>query len=104
MPRSYSQRLVLGVQQADQRHPGTRLAMACIRAGLPAVHVAKVLGVSRVTVFNWFKGKTIRSKDILPTIEAFTTLVEHDLKTGVLPASNIATAKKYLAGVAGYEI
>lgn len=104
MPRTYSQPFVLGVQQGDQRHPGTRLALACIRGNLPAVHVAKVLGVSRVTLFSWFRGKTIRSKDIVPTIEALTTLIEHDLKMGVLPVNNSSTAKKYLAGVAGYDV
>lgn len=104
MPRNYSQRFVLGVQQGDQRHPGTRLAMACIRANIPAVHVAKVLGVSRVTVFNWFRGKSIGIKEKSATVDSLATLVENDLKLGILPAANATVARKYLSGLVGFEL
>jgi len=104
MPRTYSQRFVLGVQQGDRSHPGTRLAMACIRANIPAIHISKVLGVSRVTVFSWFRGKTIGLKEKSATVDSLASLIENDLKLGVLPAANTTVAKKYLSALVGFEL
>lgn len=58
MPIGYSRRFVEEVAQADADKLGVRLGVECILADVPVAHIAKKLGVSRVTVYSWFRGKT----------------------------------------------
>lgn len=80
-----------------------RLAKICVKANLPTSYVAKALNVSRLTVFNWFRGTQIRKKHY-PIIEAFMKLVKEDLDSGVLPAENQRKAKHYIETMLGREI
>lgn len=58
MPIGYSRRFVEEVSRADADKLGVRLGVECILSDVPVVHIAKELGVSRVTVYSWFRGKT----------------------------------------------
>jgi AcrR family transcriptional regulator len=58
MPIGYSRRLVDEVSQADSKKLGVRLGLRCLLSDVPVARVAKALGVSRVTVYSWFRGKT----------------------------------------------
>jgi len=98
MPRSYGEGLLLSLNRLDENNLGARLAKVCIEAKLPAVHVAKVFGVSRMTVHAWFRGGEIRSTR-RGLVESFISLVIKDIEEERLPAANIADAKAYLAAV-----
>jgi transcriptional regulator with XRE-family HTH domain len=58
MPIGYSRRIVAEIEQADAEKIGVRLAMVCLIKDVPVKYVAERLGVSRVTVYTWFRGKT----------------------------------------------
>jgi DNA-binding XRE family transcriptional regulator len=56
MSQGYSLRLRTLNQKAPSRLLGVRLGRVCIKHDVPATVVAEVMGVSRQTVYNWFKG------------------------------------------------
>lgn len=95
MSRPYSSTFISELKQSDPDIPGIALGLACVNANLPAKYVAIALGVSRMTVFSWFRGKPIRIKN-LHKVEVFTDLVESDTAKGILPAKTKAEAKAYL--------
>lgn len=103
MPRTYSESFLVDMYKADPSKPGVALARACVDANLPAKYVAVVLGVTRMAVYAWFRGKPIRTKN-QRVVEAFTRLVREDLDNGLLPAKSIADAKTYLGEMIGQEI
>lgn len=103
MSRSYSESFLVDMYKANPNKPGVALARACVEANLPAKYVAIVLGVTRMTVYAWFRGKPIRNKNS-KTAEAFTRLVRDDLLSGRLPAKSVADAKAYLGEMIGQEI
>ena len=95
MPRTYSDRFLIGMHQANPRRAGVALAKACVKANLPAKYVAVALGVSRMTIYSWFRGKPIRDKN-QQLAEVFTDLVEGDIVRGILPAKTMREAQKYI--------
>jgi hypothetical protein len=101
--RSYSQKFLLSLQEADGNRLGVRLGRLCVEANLPAAYVAKALETSRISVYNWFRGGGIR-EDKRKVIEVFMDLVQEDMKTGVLPASSVITAKLYIESMIGVKI
>lgn len=58
MSYGYSQGLVQANKTASAKHLGVALGRLCIAKKIPVVLVAKAFGVSRMTVYNWFKGAT----------------------------------------------
>lgn len=64
MPKKYSQSFLIDLHKADGDRLGVQLAKACVRADLPATEVAKVFGVSRMTIHTWFRGGAIRDKNV----------------------------------------
>jgi len=56
--RGYSEKFIQKVQGANQYKLGVRLGLACIRGEIPVNDVADFFKVSRVTIYNWFHGKT----------------------------------------------
>lgn len=69
MSHGYSLRLRDLNRRASSKMLGVRLGQACIKHGVPASVVAERMGVSRQTVYNWFRG----SSNPGPTL---TTLIE----------------------------
>ena len=100
MSRPYSDSFLIELFKSNPNRAGTALALACVKANLPAKYVAWSLDVTRMTVFSWFRGKPIRHKNLLK-VETFTDLIESDTAKGLLPAKNIATAIKYLEDMVG---
>lgn len=94
MPRKYSKELIDSLDTIDNTL-GIQLAKVCIEANLPAIYLAKVLKVSRMTIHSWFRGSPIRHKNS-KVIESFIKILETDLEQGRLPAKNILQAKEYL--------
>jgi len=103
MPRTYSDRFLIGMHQANPRRAGVALAQACVKANLPAKYVAVALKVTRMTVYSWFRGKPIRDKN-RKLVEVFTDLVESDTAKGMLPAKNTQEAKTYIEEMIGQKI
>ena len=95
MPRSYSNRFLLTLSKPDAIMTGQGLAKLCVEANLPASYVCKVFGISRMALHTWFRGGPIRPRRI-KLVDAFMSLVEKDMKAGLLPARNLAEAKNYI--------
>jgi hypothetical protein len=103
MSRTYSEAFLIELHKGNPNRAGTALALACVKANLPAKYVAVALEVTRMTVFSWFRGKPIRHKNLL-RVETFTDLVESDTAKGILPAKNTAAAKTYIEEMIGRTI
>lgn len=58
MSNGYSTRFALAVNSADTSKIGVQLGNVCIDLDIPAVEVAQHVGVTRATIYNWFKGTT----------------------------------------------
>jgi transcriptional regulator with XRE-family HTH domain len=56
MSQGYSVKLVQLNKQANKKKLGVSLGRECIRCSISVSQVAKVIGVSRMTVYNWFTG------------------------------------------------
>jgi hypothetical protein len=95
MPRSYSSKFLLTLSKPDAILTGQNLARICVEANLPASYVCKVFGISRMALHTWFRGGPIRNKR-MDIVDAFVSLVNKDLKAGVLPARNLKEAKAYI--------
>ena len=103
MPRSYSEVFLIELHKANPNRAGTALALACVKANIPAKYVAAALEVTRMTLFSWFRGKPIRDKNLLK-VETLTDLIESDTAKGLLPAKNMREAKAYIQEMIGIEI
>ena len=103
MPRSYSEPFLIELYKANPNRAGTALALACVKANIPAKYVAEALEVTRMTVFSWFRGKPIRHKNLLK-VETLTDLIESDTAKGILPATSNAAAKAYIEEMIGKPI
>ena len=100
MPKKYSQSFLIELNNFDEDRPGVLLAKACVNADLPIIEIAKVFGVSRMTVHSWFRGSPIRDKNaikikILKALEGeWTSQLENH--TEELPISSIKQARAFL--------
>ncbi len=103
MPRTYGDKLLLQLQQADPTLLGVRLGRLCVEANLPVVFVAEALDVARNTVHLWFRGRMMYEAK-RKVVEAFIHLVEEDMKSGKLPARNLKDAKTYIEEMIGRKI
>jgi len=103
MPRTYSEAFLIELHKAKPTRSGTALALVCVEANLPAKYVAEALDVTRMTVFSWFRGKSIRHKNLLK-VEEFMETVAADTAAGLLPARSTAAAKKYIQEMMNKEI
>ena len=102
MSRSYGDKFLLELNNADPKHPGVALAKACVKANLPAKFVAAAMGVTRISIYSWFRGKPLRKKNRVYA-EAMTKIITDDMESGRLPAKNVADAKHWARSVVGEE-
>ena len=58
MSNGYSSRFAKIVNSADTSKIGVQLGNLCIDHDIPAMDVADHFGVTRATIYNWFKGVT----------------------------------------------
>jgi hypothetical protein len=104
MPRNYSTKFLSHL--SDQDHGvslGAKLGKLCVHANIPATYAAIALGASSTTVYSWFRGQGIRENK-RNLVEAFISLLEQDIREGVLPAANLRDAKTYIEGMLGSKI
>lgn len=95
MTASYSGALIARIRAATERGLGEELALVCIGAGLPAVYVAQVLGVTRMTLHTWFRGGNVSLRK-REKVERFIRIIKEDLSDGTLPAKSVRAARSYL--------
>ena len=57
----YSTLTAREIKEANQTLLGVKLGMLCLDRDIPVTDVAEFFGVSRVTVYSWFRGKTVVS-------------------------------------------
>ena len=102
MPRTLSPELRERLENTEETL-GVSLAKLCIKAGLPALYVATMLDVTRMTLHTWFRGGNIR-EDRKIKIEKFMQLIEDDIQAGVLPKKNLNETKRYAEAFSGKPI
>lgn len=61
MTVGYSLITVNEIQNANPNLLGVKLGKVCIKNNIPVKDVAEFFGVTRMTVYNWFKGKVVVS-------------------------------------------
>ena len=71
MSQGYSLRLVEQNMKADGRKLGVRLGRACVVHDVPVAVVAERFGVTRQTVYNWFRGGSAPNLGISSAVERF---------------------------------
>jgi transcriptional regulator with XRE-family HTH domain len=59
MTYGYSQSLVHANKKASTKSLGVVLGRECIRANVSVSEVAGFFGVTRMTIYNWFKGDSV---------------------------------------------
>ena len=63
-------------KRASGKLLGVRLGRVCIKEGVPATVVAQRLGVSRQTVYNWFRGSSNPASALHGIVENYITTLE----------------------------
>lgn len=71
MSVGYSLKLRDMNQRASSKLLGVRLGRLCIKKDVPAAVVAERLGVTRQTVYNWFRGTSSPSPMLTGVIEQY---------------------------------
>jgi len=71
MAQGYSLRLVEQNRKADGRELGVRLGRVCIEHNVPVAVVAQRFGVTRQTVYNWFRGSSTPNPDLTSIMHTF---------------------------------
>jgi len=77
MSTGYSLRVRDMNARASKGKVGVRLGRLCIAQGVPVTVIAKSLGVTRQTVYNWFCGVSAPQGAALALIEAYVANLEN---------------------------
>jgi hypothetical protein len=102
MARPFSKPFLESLTKGDTNQPGVVLGRLAVDANIPASYLAKALGVTRMSIYSWFRGKDIRYKK-RKEVEALIDIMRADFTLGVLPAKSQEDAKKYVYGLLGCE-
>ena len=76
MSSGYTLRLRDLNNKADKRKLGVRLGKLCIKHDVPVAVVAKRLGVSRATIYNWFCGVSAPQQSTVGLVELYIASLE----------------------------
>ena len=58
MPKGYSLLMADEIKSANSQLLGVQLGRVCLNKDIPVSDVASFFGVSRMTVYSWFRGKS----------------------------------------------
>lgn len=103
MGRPYTEQFLKVLYAADTQQVGVQLGRLCVESNIPATYVAAALGVSRVTVYSWYRGSDIRMKK-RREVEAMIRLLKQDTGAGILPAKTFVDAKLYIESLVGIKL
>ena len=67
--RGYSSRIIKANKEASISNPGVLLGRMCIAKEIPVSDVSEFFGVSRMTIYKWFKGLEIPRRKQIERIE-----------------------------------
>ena len=76
------------------------LAKKCIAANIPSTMVAKLMGVSRQTIYAWFRGGEIQSERV-PMVKTLIKVIDQDTAKGILPLKDYKSSKNYYNSLIG---
>ncbi len=76
MSTGYSLRIRDLNARADKRKIGVRLGRVCIKHNIPVSVVAKHMGVTRATVYNWFCGVSAPQTTSIGVLETYIASLE----------------------------
>jgi DNA-binding transcriptional regulator YiaG len=76
MSRGYSLRIRDLNAKADKRKLGVRLGRVCIKKDVPVSVIAKRMGVTRATVYNWFCGTSVPQGTATALIASYMASLE----------------------------
>lgn len=79
MTKGYSFRFIQTMEALDSTKLGVRLGQLCIQNDIPVKDVSELLKISRVTVYNWFTGKTKVKANLRETVERIIQKLEPDV-------------------------
>lgn len=71
MGYGYSQNLVQANKEVSARSLGVALGRLCIRRGISVSQIAEHFGVSRMTIYNWFKGVYDPRPDLTASVRSY---------------------------------
>jgi DNA-binding XRE family transcriptional regulator len=71
MSQGYSLRLRDLNRRAPNKALGVRLGRVCIKHDVPVTVVAKMMGVTRQTVYNWFVGASNPQQSLVTLVESY---------------------------------
>jgi hypothetical protein len=104
MPRPYSGEFLRQLSAStDLDSTGIKLGKLCVANNLSASHVAAVLGVTRTTIYGWFRGHGIREKK-LKDVEAFIQLIEEGVREKKLPVNTVEDSKRFMDEIMGVHV
>jgi hypothetical protein len=95
MAKCYSEKFLLRLNGLNPKRLGVQFGKQCVKANLPPGMIAELLGVSRMSVHNWFRGGPVREKNI-DKIEKFMDIIHTYLEAGELPVSSTVDAKIFI--------
>jgi len=78
--RGYSSRIVRANKEASTTNPGVMLGRLCIAQEIPVYDVAQFFGVSRMTIYKWFKGQELPRKKQIEKIEDVVKKLKNKLR------------------------
>lgn len=80
MSQGYSLRVRNMNARAPKTKIGVRLGRLCIAQNIPVTVVAKALGVTRPTVYNWFCGVSAPQGTAIMLVESYISNLENSTK------------------------
>lgn len=95
MAKSYSEKYLISLGNLNDKRIGVQFGKLCVKANLPPGLIADAMGVSRMSVYNWFRGKVVNQKNV-EKVEHFMDILEDKLESGALPVPTMADAKKFI--------
>lgn len=96
MAKSYSEKYLLSLNGLNPKRLGVQFGKLCVKANLPPGPIAKVLGVSRMSVYGWFRGRPIRDKNV-DKVEKLIDIIEKYIVAGELPVPTPDDAQKFIS-------
>ena len=95
MAKCYSEQYLLSLNGLNEKRLGVQLGKLCVKANLPPKLIANALGVSRMSVYSWFRGKPIRERNI-DKVEKLIDILVGYFEAGQLPVPSTIDAKIFI--------
>jgi len=101
MGRPYSTELIDKLTLTRHKSLGMELGAVCVKAEIPASYIAKVFGVTRMTIHSWFRGGAIYRHRTIRISDAIQ-IIREDLEAGKLPLSKAEGESQWLGQIRAY--